>query len=456
VGVLLARKLGPSGLGVFAAVTVVTTFMTLLVTFRLELHLVTVLRNDEMDRAVYFSVLRASYLLALPICLLAEAMALLVIHGAMRVPLAIDIGEVALAPLLFRRVVLQVRTQMGRLALSQAGGRVAWVAGVVALVVANPTDLLVWVMVARVAALAAEICLLTLLTPFDRAIAHAVSSRVQPVTTVLRRSVFLVGSGLAGTGFNRLDQLILAGVKGSVATGTYSAAVRLAELPGLIAPIVQNVSTPGLLELYRRGERRNLEEALIDSLMLMLVPAGIAVAILVAFPAELVRLLYGPQFSGAAAMVAVLALAEWVTLPATTYMSLALAVDCRSNLFGATLIGFGVNLTLDLALIPHYGGLGAAWASLVGYATAMVAHGLWGADVRRLARVTILPVARASAALALAIGIGYTPGMSWGGRVALMVSAYFVACWFVHPASSRRLWHGAASVFRARHLKGTS
>ena len=82
VGVLLARKLGPSGLGVYAAVTVATTFMSLLVTFRLELHLLTLLRNDETDRAAYFSVLRASYLLALPICLLGEAIALLVIHGA--------------------------------------------------------------------------------------------------------------------------------------------------------------------------------------------------------------------------------------------------------------------------------------------------------------------------------------------------------------------------------------
>jgi O-antigen/teichoic acid export membrane protein len=455
VGVLLARKLGPSGLGVYSAVTVATMFMSLLVTFRLELHLLTLLRNDEIDRAAYFSVLRAAYLLVLPTCVVGEAIALLVIHGPISTPLAIDIMEVALAPLLFRRVVLQVRTQMGRLALSQSIGRVAWVTAVVVLVVINPPDLILWVIVARVTALVVEIVILTLMAPFARAVTHEPSSRVQPVMTVLRQSLFLMASGLAGTGFNRLDQLILTGVKGSTPTGTYAAGVRLAELPGIIAPIVQNVSTPGLLELHRRGERRELEEALIDSLLLMLVPAGLAVATLVVFPATIIRLLYGPQFGGAVPIVVVLAMAEWITLPATTFTSVALAVDCRSNFFGATIIGFAVSLALDVTLIPHFGGLGAAWASLAGYATATVGHGLWGSDVRRIVRVTILPLTKASGGLALAIGIGYAPAISSGGRMALMVIAYFAACWFIHPASSRRLWRGAISVLSARNVKST-
>ena len=49
-----------------------------------------------------------------------------------------------------------------------------------------------------------------------------------------------------------------------------------------------------------------------------------------------------------------------------------------------TVIGAAVNIGLNLALIPRYGSLGAAWATLIAYAFAAVLGNLLSPKTRRI------------------------------------------------------------------------
>jgi PST family polysaccharide transporter len=105
--------------------------------------------------------------------------------------------------------------------------------------------------------------------------------------------------------------------------------------------------------------------------------AGISLG--VAVPVSLlsswiILILYGPEFSGAGA---ILALHIWAGVPVT--MGLAantwmINQGLTNLMLQQTVLGAVVNVALNLWLIPRYGGVGAAIATLAAYMCATV---LW-------------------------------------------------------------------------------
>ncbi len=174
----------------------------------------------------------------------------------------------------------------------------------------------------------------------------------------------LLISGLTVMIYIRIDLVMVRHLAGDAVAGTYAAAVRLSEmgffLPGALAASL----LPGLLRA-RATSPAGYADALQRSFDLQ---AGIAYvcAVPVALLAPwLVRMAYGPDFAAAGPVLAVHA---WTLLGAA--LGVARGQYCvnenltRLHLL-STLGGAVLNVALNVVLIPRYGGLGAAWATLL-------------------------------------------------------------------------------------------
>ena len=171
----------------------------------------------------------------------------------------------------------------------------------------------------------------------------------------------------------RLDFLVLASIAGPAALGIYAVATKVAELMRLPATAMNYVLYPRFASQApaeaARGLRRLLPRA--GGLTLALAPA-VALAGAVGIP-----VLYGHAFGPAVLPMLILLVGLTVE---------GLAAVCSAYLWGAGRpganswgMGLGVVATvgLDLALVPHYGAVGAAVASSAAYfLTAMLLTGL--------------------------------------------------------------------------------
>jgi O-antigen/teichoic acid export membrane protein len=183
---------------------------------------------------------------------------------------------------------------------------------------------------------------------------------------LLRQSWPLILSSAGALVYLKIDQVMLAQMKGAAEVGVYSVAARVSEIwyfiPGTIATSV----FPGLIRARETDEeayRKRLQHAYTVVVWLAF---GISVCVtLLARPA--VDFLYGQEYSRAAG---ILAIHVW-TCPAI-FMAAILSKWLVAEgllIFSLTRHGLGalVNVGLNLVLIPRYGGAGAAAATLVSY-----------------------------------------------------------------------------------------
>lgn len=175
----------------------------------------------------------------------------------------------------------------------------------------------------------------------------------------------------------RLDFFLVATLRTSSAVGVYSAAVSLAELLWKIPVAASTVLFPRVAAAASGGEEFT---ARVSRMALAATAAAAAVLALAGYP--LVLLLFGRDFAGAY-LPLLLLLPGVVALASANVLASDFAGRGRPE-FGtyASALSLVVTVALDIALIPPFGAAGAATASSVSYAAASLF--LVGAFVRRM------------------------------------------------------------------------
>ncbi|WP_129633792.1 flippase [Candidatus Oscillochloris fontis] len=190
--------------------------------------------------------------------------------------------------------------------------------------------------------------------------------------TLLAASWPLIFSGLLVTLYLRIDQIMLGQMVGDAEVGLYAAAVRIAEAFPLLPIAIVTSAYPSLVATRQSDPQRFAEH--IRRLYALVAALGYAAALVVSVAAPwLIHLLAGPSYAAAAPMLVLL---TWASL----FSGLGVARSAHMNAENLThlhpitvLIGAVANVGLNWLLIPHWGGLGAALASLFTYWLA--AHG---------------------------------------------------------------------------------
>jgi PST family polysaccharide transporter len=208
----------------------------------------------------------------------------------------------------------------------------------------------------------------------------------------------LLLSALAIATYMRLAQVLLGELSGSAAVGVYSAAVTLSEL-WYAVPAAVAASVAPLVAQSRAANALAYRGQLV-LLLRGLAVASVAFALAVTLLAEpLAVFVFGAAFRDAGPLLAV---HVW----SGVFVALGVASSqylVNENLMKValqrTLAGAAASVALNLAWIPHFGALGAAWASVVAcaIATLFLFHSPESRGCLRLIWAALVPLARRTA-----------------------------------------------------------
>lgn len=188
---------------------------------------------------------------------------------------------------------------------------------------------------------------------------------------LLRRSwPILVSGGFAQVNL-RIDALLIAAMLTISNVGIYSAASRLSEAWSVLAMAIVTATFPGLVKVARTDPQAY--GAKLSKLLRLLIWLSLSGGVVIALCAPvIISLLYGQAFEGASTVLAIHVFGG-IFLFVRTAVSRWLIIE---DLFVFSLVshamGAAVNVLLNIWLIPPYGVAGAAWASVVSYATSGV------------------------------------------------------------------------------------
>ncbi len=176
-------------------------------------------------------------------------------------------------------------------------------------------------------------------------------------------------SGLAIMIYMRIDQIMLAQMSGNHEVGVYSAALRFSEVWYFIPTVIVSSVMPSLTRAKQESEEKYLKR--IQQLFNNLVRVAYAIALPMTFISTfLITSFYGQAYAGAGT---ILAIHIW----AAVFVFLGVGMSpwlLNEGLLKYSLLqtvgGAIVNIGLNIFLIPRYGGVGAAIATVLAYGSA--------------------------------------------------------------------------------------
>jgi O-antigen/teichoic acid export membrane protein len=246
-------------------------------------------------------------------------------------------------------------------------------------------------------------------------------------------------------GFQHADKLVTTAVIGAAATGELTVAFVV------VFAIVEMLGTTVLLSVFPQMARARPPgpreiPPLLQPLLHFDVMVGLpAAALIAAFGGDLVTFVFGPAFTGAGPVLAVMG---WLVLVRIVEGALAQALtvqDRQTQALAAHAAGLAVNIALTVVLLPRVGLVGAAFGMLAGEMTILAGFvkllapdtAWWKSLGRRLGRLA-LP------ALALWLCLTMLHGLPVPATAAIAIAAY----------GGLTLAGGAVTVDQLRALAG--
>jgi len=205
---------------------------------------------------------------------------------------------------------------------------------------------------------------------------------------LLSHSWLLILSGLAVMVYMRIDQIMLGQMLNDKAVGIYTVAVRISEAWYFIPIAIVGSVFPALLDAKKVSEILYLEK--FQKLYDILAMIALVVAIPVTFLAnQIVEVLFGQEYLEAGT---ILSIHIWTAL--FVFLGVAsgnwfLAENRQLLAFRGVFLGMLTNIALNLVLIPRYGGVGAAVATLISQAVATLLVDVIHRDTRLMFRMKL-------------------------------------------------------------------
>lgn len=186
---------------------------------------------------------------------------------------------------------------------------------------------------------------------------------------LLQRSSWLWLSGIVSVIYLKIDIVMLGAMAGTEQAGIYAAASRLSELWYVFPATLAVRYYPDMLKAYEKSWDGYLIK--LRRFALLFFSAALAIAVVMSLTADwIVVLLFGEAFSAA---VTVLQIHIWsgcfIFVRYLIGQHLVITEQEPLSLFSHGM-GALLNVGLNLWLIPQYGIVGAAWATLISYAYA--------------------------------------------------------------------------------------
>lgn len=240
------------------------------------------------------------------------------------------------------------------------------------------------------------------------------------------------------------DRLIIEGFLGTAAVGIYSIAYTVGERTiGALTNAVFMVSWPNVLEASKAGLQLDAVRAVKEAQELLTWFSLGPTVFLVVYGTRLLNWFTGADYSAGGEVVPIVAVSMWVGA-LTTYWNRHMEIEKRYGLLSSIrIVGAAVNIALNLVLIPRWGIVGAAWATL----GSRILNGVVFYLTRDRHLVTI-PLATILSALVLS-------AVAWQVSINLPVSNLWRCLAFIGIYAPPALWALWRSAWRGRLEKAS-
>lgn len=397
VGVVVARHLGPTSFGLLSYAQSLAVILAGLVTLGLD----ALLLRDLVSDADHESEILGSAA-AVRACAAVAALGVSVCWAfATR---GEDIGAVAVILVMSLLVLVPPLEAAEQFYLARMDALTITIAGVVALMVGAAARLglvgldapLVWFALALVGQRALRA--LGLVVKLARVLPlRTLRASVARCRGLLRDGWPLLLSGTLVLLNMQVDRLMLGSLRGDTDVGVYSVAMWLSELWYAVPVMVGAAAMPALTKAFDT-DRDSYEDGAWHLLRAITWAGIIATACVAAVAAPLIRWLFGAAYADAA-NVLVIHVFGGVFVGFVSIRSRLLLIERLQRFVpvfagGATL----VNVVLNAAWIPRYSVVGAAWASVLSWAAAVLVMPLAFSNTRRFVslflRAVLCPLRR--------------------------------------------------------------
>jgi O-antigen/teichoic acid export membrane protein len=448
VTLILVRTLGSRGFGAWSSIFAITQIAA---SFGdLGLNQVTVSRvTSEPERASGWlgALLSLRLLIALPITILSAIAVLLIApdHASRVAGLLLSLLLVIGAPATLS-VVFQLRIRNDISMAIMTLNSVVWLAAVVAVATLSASIVSFAVAFLVTSSLTAGLTVAVAL--------RMAAVRLDGVRQLWRALLRVgIGLGLAGvlvTAYVRLDQILVLELAGSRQAGLYAAAYRLLDQIQFIPMSVMATLFPLIAAAYAsdRSRARELLQTAGDYLAMASLPI-VAFTIVAAGP--IVTLLFGSQFRAAAPAVPILAGAFVSISFGYLVGNMVVILELQRRFVRYAAIGLLVNAVLNVALIPQFGFIAAAWITLVTEVTVMTLS--MRAVLKELSMTPrfgrVLRTVLAATVMGLVTWVARRIGVPLGGVIVLAAGSYFLCLVMLHvirPAEIVAILHKDAAV----------
>lgn len=207
--------------------------------------------------------------------------------------------------------------------------------------------------------------------------------------TLLRESWPLMLSGLTIMIYMKIDQIMLGEMQNIQAVGLYSSAARISEVWYFIPTAIAASMTPAI---YTAKKENNeiLYYRHIEQLLRLLSLIAIIIALPISFMSEIIMInLFGNEYAASGPILAVHIWAAFFVFMGVGTSPWFIAEGLSHLALSRTLLGAIINIVLNFFLIPIYGGLGAAIATVISQAFAAFLGHAMNSKTQRIFQVQL-------------------------------------------------------------------
>jgi len=173
---------------------------------------------------------------------------------------------------------------------------------------------------------------------------------------------------VASSGFLQLSTIFVRVAEGAAEAGQYAAALTLATPPSVLAASLSMVLFPAMAESWGRGDHTGFRRQTDQATRVLVVVMVAVFGVLALCSRQIVRLIWGESFSGAANLLLVLLVAVMMTTLSVASVNSITTRSQRGMVISASssLIGMIMGVCVWLVLLPRIGALGVAIGYLCG------------------------------------------------------------------------------------------
>ncbi|MEN8120039.1 MAG: flippase [Bacteroidota bacterium] len=185
--------------------------------------------------------------------------------------------------------------------------------------------------------------------------------------SLLKDSWPLMLSSMAVMLYMRIDQIMIKEMLDANAVGQYAAAVKISEIWYFIPVIINNSIFPAIIGAKTKNETfyyKRLQQLLSLLIWMALL---ISLPIYIISPAIITNL-FGDEYLLASSVLSIHIWSGIFIFMNNTAGKWHIAENLTKLSLIKTILGATINITLNIILIPKYGIIGAAWATLITYA----------------------------------------------------------------------------------------